>query len=70
MQAQASINGGSGFDVAHKKEIEIALANGLGRENHPWVRRNFIEAYYNTPDDNLRTSTFGWNGSSGKRTVM
>ncbi len=47
-------------DVEHKKEIEIALANGLGRENHPWVRRNFIEAYYNTLDDNLRYLYKSW----------
>ena len=47
-------------DVEHKKEIEIALANGLGRENHPWVRRNFIEAYYNTLNDNLRYLYGSW----------
>ena len=47
-------------DVEHKKEIEIALVNGLGREAHPWVRRNFIEAYYNVMDDNVRYLYSSW----------
>ena len=47
-------------DIEHKKEIEIALVNGLGREAHPWVRRNFIEAYYNVMDDNVRYLYSSW----------
>ncbi|MCB1019770.1 MAG: HEAT repeat domain-containing protein [Acidobacteria bacterium] len=44
----------------HKGRIEEALIAGLGREEHPWVRRNFIEAYYNTLDDNLRYLYGSW----------
>jgi hypothetical protein len=47
-------------DEAHKAAIEEALIAGLGREEHPWVRRNFIEAYYNTLDDNLRYLYGSW----------
>ena len=47
-------------DAGHRKEIELALINGLGREAHPWVRRNLIEAYYNTLDDNLRYLYRSW----------
>jgi hypothetical protein len=47
-------------DDAHKAAIEVALIAGLGREEHPWVRRNFIDAYYNTLDDNLRYLYGSW----------
>ena len=46
--------------VEHKGRIEEALIAGLGRDEHPWVRRNFIEAYYNTLDDNLRYLYGSW----------
>lgn len=44
----------------HKAAIEDALIAGLGRVEHPWVRRGFIEAYYNTLDDNLRYLYGSW----------
>lgn len=44
----------------HKAAIEDALIAGLGRDEHPWVRRNFIEAYYNTLDDNVRYLYGSW----------
>ena len=44
----------------HKAAIEEALIAGLGRAEHPWVRRGFIEAYYNTLDDNLRYLYGSW----------
>jgi len=47
-------------DAAHKEEIEKALIAGLGREEHPWVRRNFIEAYYLVLDDNVRYLYGSW----------
>ncbi len=47
-------------DPAHKEAIERALIAGLGRDEHPWVRRNFIEAYYNVLDDNVRYLYGSW----------
>ncbi|MBI1353164.1 MAG: hypothetical protein GC160_02375 [Acidobacteria bacterium] len=44
----------------HKAAIEESLIAGLGRVEHPWVRRNFIEGYYNTLDDNLRYLYGSW----------
>ena len=44
----------------HKAAIEQTLIAGLGRVEHPWVRRGFIEAYYNTLDDNLRYLYGSW----------
>lgn len=46
--------------LEHKGRIEEALIAGLGREEHPWVRRNFIEGYYNVLDDNLRYLYGSW----------
>jgi hypothetical protein len=46
--------------TGHKGDIELALIAGLGRKLHPWVRRNFIEAYYNVLDDNLRYLYGSW----------
>lgn len=47
-------------DTKHKAVIEQELIAGLGRQEHPWVRRNFIEAYYNTLDDNIRYLYGSW----------
>ncbi len=47
--------------VEHKEAIERTLMAGLGRAEHPWVRRNFIEAYYLVLDDNLRYLYGSWN---------
>jgi HEAT repeat protein len=47
-------------DLNHKQAIEDTLIAGLGREEHPWVRRNFIEAYYLTLDDNTRYLYGSW----------
>lgn len=44
----------------HKAAIEDALIAGLGRVEHPWVRRGYVEAYYNTLDDNLRYLYGSW----------
>ena len=46
--------------LERKGRIEEALIAGLGREEHPWVRRNFIEGYYNVLDDNLRYLYGSW----------
>jgi hypothetical protein len=47
-------------DTNHKAAIEQELVAGLGQPQHPWVRRNFIEAYYNTLDDNVRYLYGSW----------
>jgi len=47
-------------DASHKEAIELALLDGLGREEHPIVRRNFIEAYYLVLDDNTRYLYGSW----------
>jgi len=47
-------------DPAHKAAIEETLIAGFGRQEHPWVRRNFIEAYYSTLDDNVRYLYGSW----------
>ena len=47
-------------DLTRKAAIEDTLIAGLGREEHPWVRRNLIEAYYLTLDDNTRYLYGSW----------
>lgn len=47
-------------DTSHKSKIEDALIAGLNRDEHPLVRRNLIEAYYNTLDDNVRYLYGSW----------
>ncbi len=47
-------------DTGHKAAIENALIAVLNREHHPLPRRNLIEAYYNTLDDNVRYLYGSW----------
>ncbi|MGH9673046.1 MAG: HEAT repeat domain-containing protein, partial [Bryobacteraceae bacterium] len=47
-------------NAEHKAIIEDTLIAGLGKDAHPWVRRNLIEAYYQTLDDNVRYLYGSW----------
>jgi len=47
-------------DPSHKAAVEETLAAGLDRDEHPWVRRAFIESYYATLDDNVRYLYGSW----------
>jgi hypothetical protein len=46
--------------AGHRRAIEESLIAGLGRPEHPWVRRGFQEAYLGVLDDNVRYLYGSW----------